>query len=89
MRIVSSLLSLILFAGMATAQQQGGKDLATEIVPSGYGLDTFLIESPDAASSAASRLNADRVEPGQTIPAPTEGYVLSNQVVVQTDDLSC
>ncbi|MCH2100375.1 MAG: S8 family serine peptidase [Planctomycetes bacterium] len=72
---------------MATAQQQGGKDLATEIVPSGYGLDTFLIESPDAASSAASRLNGDRVEPGQTTPAPTEGYVLSNQVVVQTDDL--
>lgn len=86
MRITSPFLSLILFAGVATAQQQGGVDPATEIVPSGYGLDTFLIQTPDAASSAASRLNNDLAEPGETIPAPTDGYVLSNRVVVQTDD---
>ena len=87
MRITSPFLSLILFAGLAGAQQQGNSSSATELVPSGYGLDTFLIATPDASSSQAARLNDDRADGEGTVPAPTEGYVLGNQVVVQTEDV--
>ena len=86
MRVTSPFLSLILFAGIAGAQTSGSSDSATELVPSGYGLDTFLIDNPNAQTSPASRLNNDRVEPGEVIPAPTEGYVLTNQVVVATSN---
>jgi subtilisin-like proprotein convertase family protein len=88
MRASSPFLSLILFAGLASAQQSGDTGAATHQVPSGYGLDTFLITSPEASSSAASRLNQDLAEPGQLIPEPTPGYTLSNRVVVETDDES-
>ena len=87
MRITSPFLSLILFAGFAGAQQQGNSSSATELVSSGYGLDTFLIATPDASSSQAARLNDDRADGEGTVPAPTEGYVLGNQVVVQTEDV--
>jgi len=86
MRIASPLLPLILFAGVASAQQQGDVDPVTQAVPTGYGLDTFLIEQATALNTAAARLNNDLAEQGGAIPAPTEGYVLTNRVIVETDD---
>jgi subtilisin-like proprotein convertase family protein len=86
MRVISSFFSLLLFAGIAGAQTSGNPEAATELVPSGYGLDTFLIDTPHAQASTAARLNHDLAEPGAVIPAPTEGYVLTSQVVVETSD---
>jgi len=86
MRIASPFLSLILFAGVASAQQQQDGQSATQLVPTGYGLDTFLIEQPNALNTPAARINQDRAEQGAAIPAPTEGYVLTNRVIVETDD---
>ncbi len=47
---------------------------------------TFQIESPDALESSATRVNTDLAEKDGTIPANTTGYVLTNRIVVRTDD---
>lgn len=87
MRVPSPFLSLILFAGVASAQQSGGAQDTAWTVPSGYGLDTFLIDQPDQATTPAARLNQDRADQSGLIPAPTEGYVLTSRVIVQTEEI--
>jgi subtilisin-like proprotein convertase family protein len=82
---LSTLTVLFALTAGLTAQQSSGDPL-TVIVPSGYGLDTFQVVAPSATTSTAVRLNFDRADAAGLIPAPTEGYVLHNQVLVETDN---
>lgn len=54
------------------------------VLPTSAGLETFLVQQPDAAASPASRVNDDLADKQGAIPAPTAGYELSGVVIVRT-----
>jgi subtilisin-like proprotein convertase family protein len=82
---LSTLTALFAMTAGLTAQQSGDEPLTVSI-PSGYGFDTFQVEQPQGRSSAAARLNYDRADLSGVVPAPTDGYVLHNRVVVEAAD---
>jgi len=46
----------------------------------------FFVATPDAEISAAWRDNSDRADKAGVVPPPTSGYVVTNRVIVRTDD---
>ncbi len=51
------------------------------------GVEAFLVDQPDAASSHASRLNHDLASKDGVVPPPTAGYQFTSTVLVETADL--
>ncbi|MBC8329607.1 MAG: S8 family serine peptidase [Planctomycetes bacterium] len=80
------LLSLLLLSPLL-AQQAVSEPEAFQVHAGGGGLETFLVAHPDAATSAASRLNLDRAAKDGVVPAPTGGFELTSTVLVETAEL--
>ncbi len=68
-------------------QQQAPQAEAFQVHVGANGVETFLVQNPDAAASTASRLNADLASKEGVVPAPTPGYGLTSTVLVETADL--
>ena len=77
------LLLLAMLAGTAAIADDA---VLTTDVRTGSGIVRFVIDHPGADASSASRLNNDRADKHGVIPAPSAGFVLTNRVVVRTDN---
>ncbi len=51
----------------------------------GQGRETYVLTTPDAPRSDASRVNTDRVNKRGWVPRPTPGHIVHARVVVRTD----
>lgn len=77
---------LLLTPGLtATPQASAAEELR---VRAERGAATFRIAAPDATESSADRVNTDLADKAGIVPSDTPGYLLSNRVVVRTDQPS-
>ncbi|MGE3107431.1 MAG: S8 family serine peptidase [Phycisphaerales bacterium] len=52
----------------------------------GWGNTEFIIQTPGARTSAASRVNIDLADEAGNVPAPTPGYTITSTIVVELLD---
>lgn len=76
------LLSLF-FASLQSPSAPAGEVLWAEL---GFDRAEFLVAAPDAAESAATRLNRDLAAKSGFVPAPTAGFLLSGRVIAECAD---
>ena len=81
------MLSLLLLPSLLLPQSPAEPEVF-HLHAGGNGLETFLVAAPDAPSSPASRLNHDLAEKDGSVPPPTQGFVLTRTVLVETEDLA-
>lgn len=75
-----------LFLLSLCAPLAGQQPAETHWADLGFDRGLFQIADPDAAESAALRLNDDRAEKSGLVPAPTAGYEIAGRLIVRAAD---
>lgn len=85
MRLKAAISVALVSACSAAGGPQAAPQLDTARIWTGTRAERFQIDSPHLRRSTARRFNTDLADKAGRIPAPTDGYIITNRVIVQAD----